>query len=326
MSGDRSMICERREIDMKDEGSSRKSRGRSRTEQPDTRTVLLDTLQPGLRVTFCGTAVGPTSARVGVYYAGPGNQFWDVLFRTGLTPRRLEPHEFKILPRHGIGLTDLAKKQSGTDDEVDTSGFDIDALRLKIARFAPKALAFNGKRAARAFFERPVAYGRQPEPIGQTTVFVLPSTSGAARGYWDESFWRELAVFAADAGRRKDLQDKRQLSSGPVTRTTPSRASRSGPKSAPPTPSDRLIQRAMQIDALIIRYFRQTGADMAKAKDLMPVLVRHGGFRKDHREGYPLRKLCNELHAAGKLSAMTTAHFDQKAKNKNWYFLSPATV
>lgn len=287
------------------------------------RLVLQDVLARGLSVVFCGTAVGPTSAQVGAYYAGPGNQFWDVLFRTGLTPRRLEPHESNILPRHGIGLTDLAKKQSGTDDQVDTSEFDVDALRSKIRSFAPKALAFNGKRAARAFFDRSVAYGRQPEPIGQTTVFVLPSTSGAARRYWDESFWRELAVFAEGAGRRKDLQDKRHLSSVPATRSTRSRASRSGPKTGSPRPRDRLIQRAMQVDALIIRYFRQTGADMAKPKDLMPFLVRHGGFRKDHREGYPLRKLCNELHAAGKLSVMTTAHFDQKAKNKSWYFLPP---
>jgi hypothetical protein len=55
----------------------------------------------------------------------------------------------------------------------------------------------------------------------------------------------------------------------------------------------------------------------------MPFLVRHGGFPRDHREGYPLRELCRRLHAAGKLSLMTTAHFDQKAENKRWYFLPP---
>ena len=42
--------------------------------------VLPDVLERGLKVVFCGTALGPTSAQVGAYYAGPGNQFWDVLF------------------------------------------------------------------------------------------------------------------------------------------------------------------------------------------------------------------------------------------------------
>ena len=158
-------------------------------------TVLPDVLESDLKVVFCGTAVGPTSARVGAYYAGPGNQFWEVLFRTGLTPRRLRPDEYTTLPSHGIGLTDLAKKQSGTDDQVDASEFDVDGLRAKVRRFAPKALAFNGKKAGSAFYGRSVALGRQPESVGDTAVFVLPSTSGAARGYWDESRWRELAEF-----------------------------------------------------------------------------------------------------------------------------------
>jgi TDG/mug DNA glycosylase family protein len=38
-------------------------------------TVLPDVLEPGLRVVFCGTAVGAMSTQVGAYYAGCGNQF-----------------------------------------------------------------------------------------------------------------------------------------------------------------------------------------------------------------------------------------------------------
>ena len=29
--------------------------------------------------------------------------------------------------------------------------------------------------------------------VGETSVHVLTSTSGAARGYWDEGYWREMA-------------------------------------------------------------------------------------------------------------------------------------
>lgn len=292
--------------------------------------VLPDVLSRDLSVVFCGTAVGPTSARVGAYYAGPGNQFWDVLFRICLTPRRLEPHEFKSLLEHGIGLTDLAKKRSGTDEEIASSEFDVGALHSKIRSFAPKALAFNGKKAASAFYGYGVDYGHQTEPLGETAIFVLPSTSGAARGYWNESFWMEVAVFVGANGQRKDLPDTHSRSSQPVTSagTRPRKRSafrdepgHSRPDVGSQTGVDRLIRRGLGVDALIIRYFQRTGEEIAKPKDLMPFLVRHGAFPKDHREGLPLRKLCRDLYAAGKLSVMTTVHFDQKSKNKSWYFL-----
>ena len=37
-------------------------------------SVLPDVLAPGLRIVFCGTAVGVTSAQLGAYYARPGNK------------------------------------------------------------------------------------------------------------------------------------------------------------------------------------------------------------------------------------------------------------
>ena len=47
--------------------------------------------------------------------------------------------------------------------------------------------AFVGKRAAEIAIKRTVKYGRLSETIGSTVLFVMPSTSGAARGYWDQS-------------------------------------------------------------------------------------------------------------------------------------------
>jgi TDG/mug DNA glycosylase family protein len=155
--------------------------------------VLDDVLEVGLRVVFCGTAVGSRSARVRAYYAGPGNQFWGVLSRTRLTPRRLAPAEYADLPRYGIGLTDLAKFESGADAELSSAALGAAAVRARISHFAPRAVAFNGKRAGETFLGRRVDYGRQVESIDQTAIFVLPSTSGAARGFWDEAHWRECA-------------------------------------------------------------------------------------------------------------------------------------
>jgi TDG/mug DNA glycosylase family protein len=159
--------------------------------------VLPDVLKPNLKVVFCGTTAGDRSAKVGAYYAGPGNQFWAVLARTGMTPRQLKPEEYSILPRYGIGLTDLAKGTHGSDARISTSEFDIGGFRKRIEKFRPQVVAFNGKRSAEVLLDRSVKYGHQPEDIHGTAVFVLPSTSGAARGYWDERYWKELSVFMA---------------------------------------------------------------------------------------------------------------------------------
>jgi len=153
-----------------------------------------------LKVVFCGSAVGGVSTQRGAYYAHPGNQFWRVLHSVGLTPRQLRPDEYPALTQFGIGLTDIVKTISGRDNEIPAEELGSSrgrlALRAKIERFQPLALAFNGKRAAKVFLDTSyVSYGRQPESVGTSEVFVLPSTSGAARAFWDESYWAELASF-----------------------------------------------------------------------------------------------------------------------------------
>jgi TDG/mug DNA glycosylase family protein len=155
--------------------------------------VLPDVLPPGLRLVFCGTAPGAASARAGAYYAGPGNRFWITLHEVGLTPVLLRPAEFARLPEFGIGLTDISKTASGSDRQVGSRGFDPERLAAAIALAGLTHLAFNGKNAARAALGRPVDYGPQPERIGGARTWVLPSTSGAARRFWDIEPWQELA-------------------------------------------------------------------------------------------------------------------------------------
>lgn len=156
--------------------------------------VLPDVLRPGLALVFCGTAAGKRSAAERAYYAHPGNLFWRALHEAGLTPSLLAPAEFPLLPQFGIGLTDLAKRHSGNDDELPRDAFDASALRAKIERYTPRLLAFTSKNAARAGLGHAVAYGLQSERIGATRVFVLPSPSGQARGHWDLAPWRALGA------------------------------------------------------------------------------------------------------------------------------------
>ena len=156
--------------------------------------VLPDLLAPELPLVVCGSAAGRRSAQVGNYYAGPGNRFWETLALVGLTPRRLAPSEWQSLLPLGIGLTDLVKGQSGGDRELDFARADRERLRAKVLRFRPRIVCFNGKRAARELLRREVVYGRQPDAIGETLLFVAPSTSGAARAAWDLAPWRALAA------------------------------------------------------------------------------------------------------------------------------------
>jgi TDG/mug DNA glycosylase family protein len=156
--------------------------------------ILPDVLAPGLRAVLCGSAAGAVSARVGAPYAGPGNKFWDVLHRVGLTDRRLQPHEYERLLDYGLGLTDLCKTASGSDAQLPREADDPDGLLAKVERFEPAVLAFVGRRAARVVLRRTVVPGPQPERFGRTAVWVLPSTSGLASGHWDEEPWRRFAA------------------------------------------------------------------------------------------------------------------------------------
>lgn len=157
--------------------------------------ALPDVLVPGLRVVFCGTAAGARSAAVGAYYAGPGNQFWPTLHTVVFTPRRLAPRDFPSLPDYGLGLTDVCKVVSGSDREVGDDNWDVDGFIAKIELYRPDWVAFNGKKAAQVVLDRPfLDVGPQPDPISASRVFVLPSTSGAARRYWSADPWRELAA------------------------------------------------------------------------------------------------------------------------------------
>lgn len=160
--------------------------------------ILPDLLSPGLRIVFCGTAAGTASARAHEYYAGPGNKFWTVLHETGLTPRRLAPSEFSLLPGWDIGLTDVSKTAHGMDSEIAANAFDPDRLCRVLDEVRPRVIAFNGKKAARLAFglgdRVPIDLGPNAHKLGVTPAWVLSSTSGANARYWDPAPWHALAA------------------------------------------------------------------------------------------------------------------------------------
>ncbi len=154
--------------------------------------VLPDVLRPDLRLVICGSAAGTRSAQEGFYYAHPGNRFWSILFEAGLTPRRLLPAEYPSVIEFGIGLTDVCKSEFGADSELSKTAYDPDSVRAKIRRYRPRLLAFNGLSPARAVLGPLRRYGLQPATLGETRVFVVPSTSGLACKHWDPAPWHAL--------------------------------------------------------------------------------------------------------------------------------------
>ena len=80
-------------------------------------------------------------------------------------------------------------------------GFDVDRLLALLERNRPGWIAFNGKNSAQGAFGHPVGYGPQEERLAGARAFVLPSTSGAARRYWDVSHWGRLARLVGAPGR-----------------------------------------------------------------------------------------------------------------------------
>ena len=165
--------------------------------------VLQDLLQDSLDVVLCGTAVGTASALAGAYYAHKQNKFWTILCETGLTPALLQPHQYRDLLQYRIGLTDFVKTHSGMDHEIPLSKLVQDSrtrLRASMMRYRPKFLAFTSKNAGQRFLGGSRDYGEQIERIAETRIWILPSTSGAARGSWRPEIWHAFAeqVRAAD--------------------------------------------------------------------------------------------------------------------------------
>jgi TDG/mug DNA glycosylase family protein len=164
--------------------------------------VLSDLLQPSLRVVLCGTAAGTTSAAERAYYAHPQNKFWKILHETRLTPVPLQPRQYRSLLQHGIGLTDLVKVAAGMDRATlpKLSAADRARLTKAIATFRPRFLGFTSKTAGQKFFDGKRDYGEQRDVIGDTRVWILPSTSGAANGNWQPEVWHRFADEVRAAG------------------------------------------------------------------------------------------------------------------------------
>ena len=158
--------------------------------------VLPDRLKPGLKLVFCGTAAGRQSALRGAYYAHAQNRFWKTLYDVGLTPHQIAPADYETLWDFGIGLTDIAKHDFGMDHQLPRAALGADAvaaLKARIVKARPAILAFTSLNGGRKVMGPRAVAGEQPERLGGTRVWILPSPSPLAANHWDIQPWRDLA-------------------------------------------------------------------------------------------------------------------------------------
>jgi len=158
--------------------------------------VLPDRLKPGLKLVFCGTAAGRQSALQQAYYAHGQNKFWATLYDVGLTPRLFSPHDYEKLWDLGIGLTDIAKFAYGMDHQLPRDALGpkaVAALQARIRKAGPAILAFTSLNGGRKVMGAKAVAGEQPERMGETRIFILPSPSPLAANHWDIQPWRDLA-------------------------------------------------------------------------------------------------------------------------------------
>jgi len=141
------------------------------------------------------------SAAAGAPFANPRNDFWRLLHEAGFTPRSLLPEEAGELLRYRVGLTNAARRTTRGSGDLRRADFAGAAERLEeIAHsLQPVVIAFVGKTAYTGVFGERCNHGPQERRLGETALFVLPSTSPAnAAVSWDERlrWFRVLRDFA----------------------------------------------------------------------------------------------------------------------------------
>lgn len=159
--------------------------------------TLPDYLRNGMKMIIVGCNPGDRSARVGHYYAGRGNEFWPLLYDSGVIPELLDHRDDKRMIEFGIGLTDLVKRPTRGVEELKREEFAEGRIVLaqKLEQYAPQVIAFNGIGTFENFAQRAGKPGLQKARLYGALVFVLPSTSAKhAKGRGHKlRYFRQLA-------------------------------------------------------------------------------------------------------------------------------------
>ncbi len=145
-----------------------------------------DILAEGLDVIFCGLNPATSAAAAGHNFSSRSNRFWAVLHLAGFTDVRLRPDEEWRLLGYGCGITAVVDRPTRRADEISAGEFKESRRRFeaKMRGYAPRSIAFLGKRALSAMIGQPdLGWGRFPEGFAGATAWILPNPSGLNRSF-----------------------------------------------------------------------------------------------------------------------------------------------
>src|SRR3984957_17546087 len=116
-----------------------------------------DILARDLDVVFCGLNPAVSAAAAGYNFSFPSNRFWQVLHLAGFTDVRLQPRDERRLLEFGCGITAVVRRPTKRAEEVLPEEFQQARLGFeeKMRRYAPRWVAFLGKRAFATMLGRP---------------------------------------------------------------------------------------------------------------------------------------------------------------------------
>lgn len=147
---------------------------------------LEDVLAEHLAVIFCGINPGLKAAATGHHFMGRSNRFWRTLHLAGFTPHEVQPENDRTILQYQCGLTTVVERPTARADQLSADEFKAAAASFerKIARYAPRYVAFLGKAAYSALSgQKQIAWGLQPHTLGHAAVWVLPNPSGRNLGF-----------------------------------------------------------------------------------------------------------------------------------------------
>jgi TDG/mug DNA glycosylase family protein len=145
-----------------------------------------DILTEGLDVVFCGLNFAASAVKDGYHFSHRNNRFWPVLHLAGFTDVRLQPADQRRLLDYGCGVTAVVRRPTRSASEVSPEEFRRarPEFESKIRRYAPRAIAFLGKRALVCMLGvSDVAWGRYLPGFAGAEAWVLPNPSGLNLGF-----------------------------------------------------------------------------------------------------------------------------------------------
>jgi TDG/mug DNA glycosylase family protein len=169
---------------------------------------LPDIIAGHLQVLFCGINPGMTAAATGHHFAGRSNRFWRVMHLAGFTLEEISPQQDRAILQYGCGITSVVKRPTASADQLSPAEFTAAAAQFqqKIARYAPRVVAFLGKAAyAGLSGQREIAWGLQPTRMEGAVVWILPNPSGRNRAFALDRLvesYRQLSAYIDDTHRR----------------------------------------------------------------------------------------------------------------------------